>query len=174
MRLDICLINEYGGRVLGLALDLIAVLGHRLSLRRRNSGLDGELHKPLHSDVLLAGEAEDREHTTLTDSYSKAFANLVLCQRSLIEETLHKRVVKLGGLLDEFLAKGLSLVHKISRNLEVLTRSVIVFEMIVFHLEDINETIERRTWVNRELHDDRLVSEGLLHLGDGLLPVGLL
>ena len=32
MRLDICLVNEYGGRILGLALDLVAVLREALCL----------------------------------------------------------------------------------------------------------------------------------------------
>ncbi len=54
MRLDVSLVDEYGSRVSGVALNLVAILGDKLGLRRGDGGLDGELHEPLHTDVLLA------------------------------------------------------------------------------------------------------------------------
>ena len=142
MRLNVSLVDEYGSRILHLALDHIAVLGDRLGLGRGDGGLDGELHEPLHTDVLLAGEAEDRKHATLTDSLSETLADLVLGERAVLEESLHKGIVKLGCLLDELLTESLGLVHKVRRDVKILTGSVIVLEMIVFHLEDIYEAVK--------------------------------
>ena len=142
MRLDVSLVDEYGSRVSGVALNLVAILGDKLGLRRGDGGLDGELHEPLHTDVLLAGEAEDRKHATLTDSLSETLADLVLGERAVLEESLHKGVVKLGCLLDELLTESLGLVHKVRRDVKILTGSVIVLEMIVFHLEDIYEAVK--------------------------------
>ena len=73
---------------------------------------------------------------------AKTLADLVLREGSLLEETLHECVVKLGGLLDKLLTKCLGLILQISRNLKILAGSVLVLEMIVLHLEDIDESVE--------------------------------
>ena len=53
MLLDVCLVYEQRGRSILLALDLTALLGHRPGDLRRCRGADRELHKPLHTYVLL-------------------------------------------------------------------------------------------------------------------------
>ena len=45
--------------------------------------------------------------------------------------------------------------------------------MIVLHLQDINESVKRRTRIDRELNDYRLVPESLLHAVLNHIPVSL-
>ena len=144
-----------------------------LDVRGRSYVL-GELEQALHADVLLGADAEDRVGLAGGDAQVEALANLVLGEDALLEELLHQGVVEFGGLLDEGAAELLGHVRQAGGNLKVFAGAVGILEVVVFHLEDIHETVEAGADVDRELDIDALVAEGLL---DGVLdvvPVGLL
>ena len=167
------LIYKEGCRSILLALDFLGILCDCLLLGRRCSNADCELHKPLDSDVLLSREAEYRIDLTLTDTDSKALTDFILGKFACFEIFLHQSIVILGCTVDKRLTKFVCLVLELCRDVEVLTGSVLIREMVVFHGKHIHESVERRTDVHRELDDDRFVAEGLFHGLEGSLPVGL-
>ena len=92
--------------------------------------------------VLLANGDSEFAHYEVLVNLGSATPSCFTRFERLLEETLHECVVKLGGLLDKLLTKCLGLILQISRNLKILAGSVLVLEMIVLHLEDIDESVE--------------------------------
>ena len=60
------------------------------------------------------------------------------------------------------------------RDLKLLTGAVVILEVVVLHGEHVDETVEIRTRIDRELHESNLLTVCLLEGSLGLLPVGLL
>ena len=144
-----------------LALDFTAIGGHGWSLRRGRGSPDGELHEPLHSDVLLCRKAEHRHDLPGPQPLSDTCPDLVLGKYSRVKELLHEGVIVFRSPFDKGGPEFLGLILILGRNLQILPCAVFVLEMIVFHLEDIDETVESRPWIDRILDDDRLVAECL-------------
>ncbi len=107
-------------------------------------------------------------------SDAESLADFVLGQLARLEIFFHKPVVELRGSFDELSPEFVGLLLELRRNLKVLAGSVLILEMIVLHLEDIHESVERRSHVHRELHDYRLLPECLLESVEDVLPVRLL
>ena len=142
MRLHCRLIYEECSRGILLALHLVSVLCHCLPVSRRRSHLDGELHEPLDSYVLLCRQAEHRQHLACLASDAYTLADLVLGQHTCLEELLHQGIIIFCRPFDERRPELFSLCPVLFRNFQVFPGPVLVLEMIVFHLEDIYESVE--------------------------------
>ncbi len=171
MLFDISLVDEQRGRRILLALDFLTVFGQGSRLVGRNHRVDGELHEPLDADVLLRGKAEDREHFAPTDSETEAFPDLLFREGAFFKEFLHKSIVEFRGCLNQLLTEIVCLGLQVRRNVKVFAGPVRILEMVIFHFEDINESVERSARIDRELHDGQLFPEDFLHGVEGKIPV---
>jgi hypothetical protein len=88
--------------------------------------------------------------------------------------TPHESVITFGCLLYELHVQGLGLVGILSRDLKFFTGTVLVLEAIVLHVEDVDETVESKAWVDRELDENHLLTKSFLEGVTGVVPVGLL
>ena len=172
--LDTGLEDEDAGGSRFLAGDLLAGDGLVDCSLGAVGSLDAEFHKLLDTHVLLCGEAEDRHDLALGDTELESLCELLLAEGKLVEVLHHEFVVGLGSLLHEGHAHFLGLVGILCGNLEFFALAVGIEEVIVLHVDNVDEALEAGTGIDGELHECSLAAESGLDAVVGLVPIRLL
>ena len=174
MLLELALEYECHGRLRLVRRQLLALRREELGRRLRARGdVDDELHESLGADIAPRAAAEDRHHVTLRNAQLQSRAYVVLRQHALLEIELHQGVVVDRRRLRKLLVEGAGALHLLGRDVELLTRAVLVGEVVHLHHQHVDERRESRPLAYRVLYDHRLHGRGGAYAIQHGLVIGL-
>ena len=175
-RVDDCLEDLRGERVLRMALLEVAILGIHadgdVEVRRRHI-LDHAVHELLDADVLLGRTAEDRKDLARLDAFDEGCCHLDLSDLRALDVLLEQLVVELGDGFDEFLARLFDITLDVLRDVrdEVL---LIMRDDLHVQGQKVDNALEGRLLADWQLHGHDAITEAHAQLLDDLTEVGVL
>ena len=127
---------------------------------RRRHVADDRVEKWLHRDIRGSRGADQREDATGADAALQAFDELVLGQRSRLEELLHQRIVGFSDHLDQRVTGGLRRRLEVAGNRALRRLAAAVGrERPALHRHEIDDAAKILFFANRNLNRNHRAAE---------------
>ncbi len=144
------------------------------SVLRRGQESASVVEQRLHTLVLIRRTEEHRAALHIDSTFTDSSDDLVLSNgRRIIHVLLHEVVAVVSSLLKEFVTPLVGIVYEISGdiiNLILSTHGLIVPQDSL-HLDKVNNALEVLLCTDRNLDNDRVSTQDILHLLNGLEEV---